>query len=271
MSIKNIFKVLLVLSVMSFPCCNSPQNDSYSSTGGLDIAIPSNLAATKGTLSTSINLTWAAVNNAGSYKIYRSSDYTGDPYPFSTWVRLTSTTSTSYSDTSAVTGTLYHYSVTAVVDGNESRGSSYAAGIRGSYALIKIINDSTATYITDFRVKTGTSEPSCDYTTPTPSDYGSNLLSSEIAPGQYSGSSIYDTSIYIPVSVETNHYVDFYLAVSGGSYTYDDNHKIFDTNDVETDISSRYWSAGDIVTIHYLYGNYALYYDYDVDVNTLYN
>lgn len=66
-----------------------------------------------------VKLTWDSIAGASSYKVYRSESKNG------TYKLMKTTTSTSYINTSAKTGTTYYYKVTAVEsDGTESAYST---------------------------------------------------------------------------------------------------------------------------------------------------
>jgi hypothetical protein len=81
------------------------------------ISAPANVSATKS--GNSILVTWSAVSDATSYKVYRSSTASG------TYTQVGSPTAASYTDNSPLSGDNY-YKVTAVKDSEESAQSSYA-------------------------------------------------------------------------------------------------------------------------------------------------
>ena len=66
-----------------------------------------------------IKLTWDKVDGATKYEIYRATSKTG------TYSKLTTTTSTSYTNTSAKVGTAYYYKVRAI-NGTTAANSSYS-------------------------------------------------------------------------------------------------------------------------------------------------
>ncbi|MCE2875075.1 MAG: hypothetical protein LW625_05480 [Planctomycetaceae bacterium] len=104
----------------------SAAGDSESSTvvpGWRNIAAPTGLVASNGTLTTGINLNWTAVPGVMGYKIYRS---TGSAVPTfsSNW------NTNACVDNSAVAGTLYNYAITAVTAAGETVLSAIDTGWR---------------------------------------------------------------------------------------------------------------------------------------------
>lgn len=94
---------------------------SGSSSGGGDQqvappAAPTGLAATAG--NAQVALTWNASSGATSYNVKRGTA-TGGPYP-----TVFPSTTSSYTDTTAVNGTTYYYVVSAVNSGGESANAS---------------------------------------------------------------------------------------------------------------------------------------------------
>jgi cellulose 1,4-beta-cellobiosidase len=74
-----------------------------------DLAAPANPAASQGTFSDQVQVSWEAVNGAASYQVFR-----GVSNDESTATRIAAgLTATTYDDTSAVPGTLYYYWIRA--------------------------------------------------------------------------------------------------------------------------------------------------------------
>jgi len=89
-------------------------------------AVPTNVAASDGTSTTSVAVTWTAVSGATSYTVYRST---------SSGVQgsvIGSPTTNSFADTSATPGTTYYYGVTA---SNGAGASALSAQDSGFIAL----------------------------------------------------------------------------------------------------------------------------------------
>ena len=89
-------------------------------------------------VSNGVKVSWGAVEGADEYIVYRKTAKSG-------WSRLGSTTSTSFTDTKATTGTTYYYTVKAQ---NEARASGYnKTGLKIKYVaapkLTKIANESS--------------------------------------------------------------------------------------------------------------------------------
>jgi hypothetical protein len=76
--------------------------------------------------SAAIGLSWSAVNNAASYKVYRSTNGT-------TYSLLTTSISPSCADTTVTAGSSYYYGVSAVVNGQESERSAPAFGFAAAH------------------------------------------------------------------------------------------------------------------------------------------
>jgi hypothetical protein len=89
------------------------------------VEIPKDLKVTSPG-SAAISLSWSTVNNAASYKVYRSTDGT-------TYSLLASSTSVSYNDTTVTAGSSYYYAVSAVVNGQESERSAPAFGFAANH------------------------------------------------------------------------------------------------------------------------------------------
>ena len=65
-------------------------------------------------------LTWAAVDGADKYEVYRATSKNG------TYTKMYTTTNTYYTNTSAKVGTTYYYKVKAVMNGNSYATSAYS-------------------------------------------------------------------------------------------------------------------------------------------------
>ena len=112
---------------MNDPGCSNSQ-DNLESGEALDR--PTNLQASDNDRN-GIRVTWTAVAGATGYDLYRSED-PNDTNPF-LFVRITSVTSSTYYDTSAVPGRIYNYAVRATsTSGQVSTFSNVDAGIRPS-------------------------------------------------------------------------------------------------------------------------------------------
>jgi hypothetical protein len=85
-------------------------------------ATPTGVSASQGTSSTGVTLSWSADSGATGYTIYRST------VSGTQGAVLTTTTGTSITDTSAVPGTTYYYSVAAT---NSDGSSSISAQVSG--------------------------------------------------------------------------------------------------------------------------------------------
>jgi hypothetical protein len=107
----------------------SSYSDTASGTATVTVAtdaeIPSNLKITKPE-KTGLPLSWSAVTNASSYKVYRSIN--GEVYS-----PLGNTSAASYTDTTVVAGSSYYYAVSAVVNGLETGKSSVVFGFAEEY------------------------------------------------------------------------------------------------------------------------------------------
>jgi fibronectin type 3 domain-containing protein len=108
--------------------------DSYCSdysvfdTGWRRPLAPGNVDASDGTFTDKVLISWDPLTGATSYEVYRATSEAG------TKTLIGSPTGTSFDDTTAVTGTLYHYWVKACVDGYCSAYSDYDTGWRNIIA-----------------------------------------------------------------------------------------------------------------------------------------
>jgi fibronectin type 3 domain-containing protein len=91
--------------------------------GWRNVAAPANLQATDGTRTDGVNLTWSAVANRTGYRILRGES----PAELS---ELEIVTATSFLDTTAVAGTIYHYAIVTLVQAGESATSVLNTGWR---------------------------------------------------------------------------------------------------------------------------------------------
>jgi hypothetical protein len=108
-----------ILLITAFALILQSCGGSGSSGGGQQVtppAAPTALAATAG--NAQVALTWNASSGATSYNVKRGTA-TGGPYP-----TVFPSTTTSYTDTTAVNGTTYYYVVSAVNSAGESANSS---------------------------------------------------------------------------------------------------------------------------------------------------
>ena len=96
---------------------------SAADTGWRNIAAPAGLAATDGTVTTGVNLTWTAVTGAAGYRVFRAVG-TGAA------TELGAPAAASFSDTTAVAGTVYTYTVKARTAAGNSAASASNTGWR---------------------------------------------------------------------------------------------------------------------------------------------
>ena len=92
-------------------------------TGWRNVPAPTGLAASDGTSVDAVNLTWNAVANAAGYRVFRAA---GPGMP----AEIAAPDSTSFSDTTAVPGVRYSYSVCARTAPGNSRTSQPDFGFR---------------------------------------------------------------------------------------------------------------------------------------------
>ncbi|MGJ8653615.1 MAG: discoidin domain-containing protein [Opitutaceae bacterium] len=90
---------------------------------GTEFAGPSGLTATP--LVDAIDLSWNAVSGASSYTVKRSTAE-GGPY-----MNIATPTETTFTDNTAVSGTVYYYIVTVTADGQESDPSAEVSAVFG--------------------------------------------------------------------------------------------------------------------------------------------
>ena len=110
---------------------------SVGDTGWRNIAAPLSVAATDGTLTTGVTVTWAASTGATGYKIYRD----GSESALATVGAVLT-----YSDTTAVPGISYAYTVRAIVAAGLSAASLSNTGYRGLLAPTNVqASDGTST------------------------------------------------------------------------------------------------------------------------------
>ena len=96
---------------------------SASDTGWRNVAAPTGIAATDGTLQDRVQVAWSAVTGATGYKVFRGASA-------STLVQIGTATASPYDDTSAVPGVNYLYAVRAVTGAGDSALSGTDAGFR---------------------------------------------------------------------------------------------------------------------------------------------
>ena len=110
---------------------------SVGDTGWRNIAAPLSVAATDGTLTTGVKVTWAASTGATGYKIYRDASESA---------LATVGAVLTYSDTTAVPGISYAYTVRAIVAAGLSAASLSNTGYRGLLAPTNVqASDGTST------------------------------------------------------------------------------------------------------------------------------
>jgi hypothetical protein len=94
------------------------------------LASPTGIAATDGTSSDYVRVTWSNVSGATHYCVARAISSTGLRTDLGTWL-----TGTTYDDTSAIIGTTYYYFVRAATSSGGSDISGYSTGDTGWRAL----------------------------------------------------------------------------------------------------------------------------------------
>lgn len=106
-------------------CSAGETTKSAANTGWRNIDPPATLAATDGTLTTGVQLTWPAVTGATGYRVYRA---IGSATPAA--IGTTAAPTVTYLDTTATPGTTYTYRVAALTAGGESRTNTSDTGWR---------------------------------------------------------------------------------------------------------------------------------------------
>ena len=97
---------------------------SQSDSGSWQLAAPATVSATDGTVANQIDISWAVVPGASSYRIYRSEDSV-----FANSTEISNGISQqSYVDNSVAAGTIYHYWVKAEASGIQGPESSSDSG-----------------------------------------------------------------------------------------------------------------------------------------------
>jgi len=109
------------------------------------IAPPGNVAASDGMYSDKVKVTWDAVSGATVYKVYRAGSVGGIK------TQISSTSSTQYNDTTAVTASTYYYWVITCIGSNCSGYSAHDSGWRGFVPLTNL-QASDGTYTTKVQV-----------------------------------------------------------------------------------------------------------------------
>jgi hypothetical protein len=130
----------------------------------IGLAGPTNVAATDGTVTGAVTITWDSVPGAVSYNVYRSASYNG---PYS----ITGSSSTnSYNDTTAPWQSTFYYKVTCIdTSSNESALSLYNSGYArippptgvsatdGTYTNAVSIKWDSMSNVNSYRIYRGTS------------------------------------------------------------------------------------------------------------------
>jgi hypothetical protein len=118
------------------------------------VSAPAGVAATDGTSTANVTVTWSAAAGATGYKVFRG---TGTAAP-TTQVGTTATAVLTYADATAVAGTLYNYAVKAASAAGDGAASAANTGYR-SVAAVTGVNASDGTFTTHVAV-TWTAHPS---------------------------------------------------------------------------------------------------------------
>ena len=100
---------------------------SPSNTGWRNLAAPTNVQATDGTLTTGVNITWTAVTGATGYRVLRAVGGAAES-------EIGTPTAASFSDTTAVAGTVYTYTVKTRSAAGDSSPSASDTGWRAPSA-----------------------------------------------------------------------------------------------------------------------------------------
>ena len=115
------------LLLAALTACGGGGGGSSSTPGAAPVA-PSSLTVTAGDHATTV--TWAAVPGAASYNVYRSSTQG------SQGAKIGTSTTTSYTDSSAVNGATYYYEVTASSAAGEGAASSQSNGVTPAVPVV---------------------------------------------------------------------------------------------------------------------------------------
>ena len=94
------------------------------------IPIPAGVAATDGTYTDKVVVSWNASTGATHYHVYRSESSTGTKTSLGSWQ-----TGRTYNDTTATPGTTYYYWVTAATSSSGANASDYSSSDSGWRAL----------------------------------------------------------------------------------------------------------------------------------------
>lgn len=97
---------------------------SVADAGWRNMAAPTGLTASDGTSTSGVNLSWTAVTGVTGYRVFRASGT-------ATATQVGTSTGTTFTDTSAVAGTLYTYTVKSAGTGGDSAASTADNGWRG--------------------------------------------------------------------------------------------------------------------------------------------
>jgi fibronectin type 3 domain-containing protein len=99
-------------------------------TGWRALSAPGGVAATDGTSTAHVRVTWSSVSGASHYRVYRATSSAGTKTALGAWQ-----TGTSYDDTGATPGVTYYYFVSAATSSTGTRASAYSAYNTGWRAL----------------------------------------------------------------------------------------------------------------------------------------
>jgi len=106
----------------------SGQGDSLTgatNTGWRNVAAPGGVAATDGSSTANVTVTWNAVTGATGYKVFRAQGSAA-----ATQIGTTTSSVRTFADTTAVAGTIYTYSVKVVTAAGDSAASATNTGYR---------------------------------------------------------------------------------------------------------------------------------------------
>ncbi len=133
----------------------------------------SSVLATQGTLLGSVQLNWTAATNALSYKVFRGVS-ASDPSP----VALSTETTTSYADSTAVPGTQYYYSIQSLTIGQSAALSPSVLGFADT-----LPSGASATFAATLETPI---QVTASYTDPDPSETASFAIVTQPAHGSAS-------------------------------------------------------------------------------------